>query len=442
MKIVYVIHSFLPEAKGGTELHSYHLAKCLSDRHTIHVFCRGHDPNADALTITRGHYDGLETFKIQMGRQNKSTDYAYSSPAIDQIFAEYLADSKPDLIHVHNLRRLSVNIPRIARRSGTPVVGTVHDYWYRCPMGALVNSDDRICTRMPGPLCLSCLRPDRTSHRRRRYLPWRLANPLLARLYLAYRRIHATTLPPLERYTLLDWLYAWRDTFVAALGTMDMIVVPSKHLRQSLIEYGVLPDKVRFIRHAVPREVQSPKCKTRSTYLRLALIGNYWLKGPQVLFDALTMVPTDRLELVLFGPMQDHITAKALEALRRTGMSISIRSSYDASQIPEVYQDIDALIVPSIWPETGPLVVLEAMANKTAVIASNIGGMAELVKDGVNGFTFQAGDAADLAQRIQQIIDHPEILAALGRNAPPVQTMADYAREIEDIYIAVVEGMV
>jgi glycosyltransferase involved in cell wall biosynthesis len=92
------------------------------------------------------------------------------------------------------------------------------------------------------------------------------------------------------------------------------------------------------------------------------------------------------------------------------------------------------LLIPSIWYENSPNVILEAFAHGTPVIASNLGGMAELVRHNVDGLTFNAGDAQDLAHQITRVIDQPSLLQQFCANIPPVKTVAQEIDGLEAIY--------
>ena len=68
------------------------------------------------------------------------------------------------------------------------------------------------------------------------------------------------------------------------------------------------------------------------------------------------------------------------------------------------------------------------------MITSNIGGMAELVENGVNGLHFQMGNVADLPRQLQRVIDEPALIAQLQKNVPPVTPIESHALKIETIY--------
>jgi glycosyltransferase involved in cell wall biosynthesis len=89
---------------------------------------------------------------------------------------------------------------------------------------------------------------------------------------------------------------------------------------------------------------------------------------------------------------------------------------YAEADIQQIYQDADIAIVPSVWYENYPLVLHEALACHVPVLTSNVGGMAEKVKDGINGFTFRVGDASHLAERIKELLNNPSLLNIFKSN--------------------------
>jgi glycosyltransferase involved in cell wall biosynthesis len=95
------------------------------------------------------------------------------------------------------------------------------------------------------------------------------------------------------------------------------------------------------------------------------------------------------------------------------------------------------LVVPSLWYENSPNVILEAFAHGTPVIASNHGGLSELVQDGRNGLLFPPGDAASLGRQLQQLLDEPDLLPRLRLGIPPVRSMAEELDALEELYRSV-----
>ena len=108
--------------------------------------------------------------------------------------------------------------------------------------------------------------------------------------------------------------------------------------------------------------------------------------------------------------------------------------------VGDPYSSIDVLVVPSVTFEGYGLVVQEAFATKTPVIASNIGALNESVEHMKNGLLFEVGNSDDLARKMRMIVENPILLCQLERNAPHVKSVEQNAKEIEEVYEEVVYG--
>jgi glycosyltransferase involved in cell wall biosynthesis len=91
---------------------------------------------------------------------------------------------------------------------------------------------------------------------------------------------------------------------------------------------------------------------------------------------------------------------------------------YERDELPKLMAGIDWVVVPSIWWETGPIVVWEAFQHGRPVICSDIGGMSEKVTDGVNGLHFRTGDAHDLAETMRRAAETPGLWEELRSGVP------------------------
>jgi len=95
---------------------------------------------------------------------------------------------------------------------------------------------------------------------------------------------------------------------------------------------------------------------------------------------------------------------------------------------------MDALVVPSIWPENSPLVIHEAFLAGVPVVASRIGGIPEVVEDGRSGLLFEPGNATDLARVLKRIIAEPDLLRRLRTGIPDVRTIESDVDATRDVY--------
>jgi glycosyltransferase involved in cell wall biosynthesis len=102
--------------------------------------------------------------------------------------------------------------------------------------------------------------------------------------------------------------------------------------------------------------------------------------------------------------------------------------------IAQIFSTIDVLAVPSIWYENTPLVIYSAQAAHCPVIASNLGGMAEIVQHEENGLLFEPGSVAGIAGSIERLASDRGLLQRLSINAVPPKGIAEYADELDKLY--------
>jgi glycosyltransferase involved in cell wall biosynthesis len=159
------------------------------------------------------------------------------------------------------------------------------------------------------------------------------------------------------------------------------------------------------------------------------------VKGIEVIFDALAYV--DRclpVEISLLGPGWDSDYGKQLwKRVSRDRRVIAPRVINPNDMLYELAKN-DACLVPSLVLETGPLAVYEALAAGIPIIGSRLGGIADRVRDNIDGLLFAPGDARALANIIQAILDSPEKLDRLRQNIQPQRTFDEMARELELLY--------
>ncbi len=103
-------------------------------------------------------------------------------------------------------------------------------------------------------------------------------------------------------------------------------------------------------------------------------------------------------------------------------------------ELGQAFAKADYLLLPSLWHENSPLIILDALQSKTPVIASDIGGVSGLIEDGVNGLLFPMGDVNALQQVMQRAIDHPQLAEQLRLAANP-PGIVEYA-ETRSQYLA------
>jgi glycosyltransferase involved in cell wall biosynthesis len=186
----------------------------------------------------------------------------------------------------------------------------------------------------------------------------------------------------------------------------------------------------------LPREdiVQAPGGQNGRSAWSFAYIGGLARqKGVHVLVDAFNgLPPSARLTIAGDETAFPSYCASLRSRAKHPGIEFSGRLGRD-----EIWQNLrqaDVLVVPSIWYETSSLVVQEAFATGTPVVAANHGALAERVQDGTDGLLTPPGDVPALRRALQRLMDEPTLLARLRRGIKPVVDLDEHEGRVEQVY--------
>jgi glycosyltransferase involved in cell wall biosynthesis len=228
----------------------------------------------------------------------------------------------------------------------------------------------------------------------------------------------------------------------AAFDEVDIPIAPSRFLIDMFGQNGYPAERIRHSPYGMdlswlpllrPRDPGAPLC--------FGYIGQIDpLKGVDVLVKAFGMAaPGGMVTLDVYGDLTKRPAySDELRLLAQGNPNVRFKGSFTRSQIADVLSGIDVVVVPSMWYENTPLVILEAFAAGKPVIATNLGGMSEIVDDGVNGLLFERGDAPGLADAIRRIVTDRTLLARLARQVPPVRTIEAETEDLLRTYRQVV----
>jgi glycosyltransferase involved in cell wall biosynthesis len=219
----------------------------------------------------------------------------------------------------------------------------------------------------------------------------------------------------------------------AACDSVDLFIAPSRSIAEAFVEFGVPRDRIRVSDYGfVPL---TPAHRQRSERLRIGFVGTLaWHKGVHVLLDAVRELAANTYEVNIFG--DSKVFPLYVDELRARAGARPVRfmGAFDRDRIADVYSAMDVLVVPSLWFENSPLVIHEAFMSGVPVVAARIGGMPDLVADGVNGLLYTATSPADLADKLRELIDDPAGLDRLRQAFPNVKTIEEDANELEQLY--------
>jgi glycosyltransferase involved in cell wall biosynthesis len=323
-----------------------------------------------------------------------------------------------------------------------PIVFTLHDYWLMCPGWHLLKKDCRPCTKAQhgkfDEECIICLNDllvvKKTA--KRIYLIIRSITPKFLSDYLRRKYFQFMPRMPGDNAALIR-LEERRHKIRGLLDRIDMFIVPSRYARDRFMEFGISQRRMRLLSSGVDAGLFEVTDKIPSRKLRFGFIGTLLpAKGVHVLLEAFHKVKGEA-ELKIYGKLKQYIGFEYyLPYLKRIAKDKRIRfmGEFKHAESQKIFKELDVLAVPSIWNENAPLVIQEAFASKTPVIASRIGGIPELVSDGVDGILFQPGDIEGLYHKMQLLVSQPDIIDKLKRNISQVKNISDHAKEIEEIY--------
>jgi len=448
MNILQIVHNLPFFSRAGTEIYTFNLAKELVKKHNVTIVCRMCDERLPEYFVQLRKPGGLNTYLINNTFKHcNSLEEYYQNARIDDCFARILDEVKPDVVHIEHLIFLSLGMIEKIKEKQIPIVFTLHDFWLLCPCWHLLGSDNLPCLKARvsafDDACVHCLwglfNINPTAKRYYRLMKRILPAALLIgmkNLYRYFMQARNTGGDPAERLLLMS------ERIKGYLKEVDVFVSPSGYLMEDFIRFGIPRNKILLKRHGIDLGLFKGTKKTKSGKVRFSFIGTLLpAKGLHVLLDAFDKVGGE-IELNIYAKLRSYSGFEEYyEVIRRKirDKNAGLMGEFDPSYAGEVFRGIDVLVVPSIWNENSPLVIHEALASNTAVIASRIGGIPELITDGVNGLLFEPGDPDDLAQKMRYLVDNPRSLGRIAGFDSKIKHIADYAQEMEDLYDAVLK---
>jgi glycosyltransferase involved in cell wall biosynthesis len=368
------------------------MRELLARGHEVGLFCASNR----AVSGERLADEGLQSLKIyRVGFRFGRAQVLLSvwKPRVEAAFLRVLEEFRPDIVIFHHLVRLSMGLPRQTRKLGIPSIYYLHDFYPVCPSYSLLNHEGALCAGGTPIECAGCL---------------------LSTRYPKLPDFVQRTVPFLGVPILISRRFSSENL----LHNVDLFVSPSAFLRDKLKELGFNMERCRLIPYpADDRSIERERPKSTEG-LTFGYLGKISLKkGVSVLVKAFEQL--DSVRLVIRGFSDDS----EMEKFRQENPGSNAILEKFSSDRDEFFRKIDVLIVPSVWYENQPNVIIEAFVHNVPVVCSNLGGMAEMVRDGAWGVVFRPGDAGDLAEKIRTLNENPSEVSRMRAAIPDWPTV-------------------
>ena len=386
MRVLLANTFFYP--RGGDCVHVLMLEALLREAgHDVAILSMEHSQNVESpwagYWVENVDYSGRNSPIASARMLRRSLYYRPAARAMRRL----IRDFRPDVVHLHSIQpELTLSCVVAAKQERVPVVWTLHDYRLVCPATDMLRRG-MPCRRCQGGAFWHCVEGR------------------------------------CKRESLAKSVGATMESYLArALGVLprvDSFIAPSRFLARTVLAMGLPAAEIVVVPNPVRAAPRNPSVAYRGTREVLYVGRLSREKGVDVLIDAVSLVPGLRLTIVGDGPDQSRLLKSAADCADRV--------AFAGWQPHEVIRDLmgqaAVLAVPSTWYENCPLVVLEAMAEGLPVVASDIGGLTELLGGGRYGFLAPPGQATEWARILQGVVTSAE--EAAMRAALAKQRVAD-----------------
>jgi glycosyltransferase involved in cell wall biosynthesis len=437
--VLHVPYTFFPDACGGTEVYVRGLAQRLASR--------GYPSAVAAPGVEASEYvnDGLAVYRFACDPRRR-IELAYGVP--DEIaardFRALLRKTRPRVVHFHaRTAAISERLVDAAHDAGAAAVFTYHTPTVSCARGTMMLFGQHQCDGIVEPKrCTACTLAGHG-------VPKPLARLAAAApdMLAAASRTFAGDREWLSFLRIPSLIAGDYHGFYDFSRKVDHIVAVCQWVKDVLERNGVPPERITLSRQGLSQAVLHLLPRTardRSGPLRIVYFGRIErAKGPDLLPRALKMIPDAPVQIDIFAVPQtgggdqvyDWLAAQVQQDRR-----LSLRTAVAPDKVVGVMAEYDLVAIPSRGLETGPLVALEAFAAGVPVLGADLGGIAELVRSGIDGLLVRPDDAAGWAAAIATFAENRNLIREMRSRITTPRSMKNVADDMAAVYSAVLAG--
>lgn len=372
MKICLINNLFYPLERGGAEKIVRLIAEGLAEEHEVLVITSRPKDFFSAPRMEKG-YKVQRIYSPNIFYFTESSNRSLGAKVLWHVIdlfnvsaknqvKKILNDFKPDIVFTHNLKGLGLSVLSLFKNLDCVHVHTLHDYQLLEPHGSFFRNGKN-----------------------------QELNGLLYRCYRFFTR--------------------------KLSNNCSMVIAPSKFILDKHLACGFFKKTKTYV-------LPNPIAVSKKNNLKLALPSGpkFFLgylgqlephKGVEFLAKSFMKLENPKFELLIAG---EGSASGRLKELVKTDTRIKILGKVKSEALPDFFSQINLLVIPSIWRENLPTVILEAYASGVPVLVSSSGGSKELVKSGETGWIFESESETDLLDKLKYVSERPVLLGEMGEN--------------------------
>lgn len=363
MKILHIANVYAPA--GGIETYILELLPLLEERgHENTLIYRKTHPKTPAT-------DGKPIYHVPVELDHNQAHVI-----------EIIHHERPAVVYLHDVYDATL-IQQVAQI--VPTVGYVHIFYPVCPgLGKLFHRGDQICTRQFGVGCIPAI----------------------------YLRDCSTARHPRSVYRIMKIT----EQYLTGYRSLPRVIIASEYMRALMVQNGIEAKHLEVLPYFIPIPDISELSAPDANCIDIMFAGRLeYEKGLTYLLQALRLIP-DRHQLLVAG--DGSLKQEYIRLAENLGVADRVQfvGWLTARELVASYRRSVVTVMPTIMPEPFGKVGIEAMATGRPVVAFDVGGIPDWLKDGYNGFLVPPRDVKQLAFRLNQILGDSNLAAQLGAN--------------------------
>lgn len=433
MKIFLCLNYFLPESVGGTEIYVANLASQLIQQGIEAVVIV---PNQGIDKSEEYFYEGIRVIKYaENSVEDRSMILGKTKPKGLDLFAEIINQEKPDIVHFHELspgKGFSIFHVEKLYELKVPVIITFHVPYYTCLRGSLLYKGREKCDgEINIKKCTACMYQQKNITGVKASILNNIAMGLF-HLNIDSTALNSSMGTALGFPFVIDKLK--KDVLRLSVLAQKIVVIADWY-QQVLKRNHVAEEKMVFIKQGLPNnEIRKRNISLPAAPLRIVYVGRITLlKGLHLLLDAVLKIPRQQINLDIYGVDTNDSYILDCKEKTKAHENVHWNGRINSSELIDALSKYHLLCLPSTF-EMSPLVIQEAFAAGIPVLASDVYGNAEQVKEGENGWLFKLNDENDLKEKLEMLINHPEMIDKAREKLPAVNTFKKVGTDHMELY--------